>query len=131
MTIRLLEKTPGHHLDRTDAVEAISKKIDHMTSNLVRVKPSGARLTDLEQIVEAAAILAVDIGKQRGLFKFEQPSGYSFNANTMEEVSTSDNDTLEGKMIRSVIFPTVTKWGSESGLGYERSITIFKAQVLV
>ena len=119
-------------MDKSDAVDAISKKIDWVTSSLVEVKPSRVRLEQLDLIVDAAASLAMDIGKQRGLFKLEQPSNYLFDSKTMEEVFFSKNvDSPEGKKIRSVVFPAVTKWGNDEGVGYERSITILKAQVLV
>ena len=130
--MRLLEKTPGYHNDRIDAIEVIRKKIEHVTSNFVRAGPLETRLAELDQIVDAAASLAMDVAKQRGLFKFEPPPSHFFDSNTMEEVSPNANkDGLEGKTIRAVVFPAVTKWGNEAGVGYERSTTILKAQVLV
>ena len=83
------------------------------------------------RIVEAAAKLASDTAKQRAFFKVQMPFG-TFDSRVMDAVEV-ENQTRDpnGRTIRAVAFPSVTRWGNEKGVGYERCVTIFKAQVLI
>lgn len=120
-------------MDRADAVETISHKLARLLSSLTGSDCSTEQLTHLEQIVEAAAVLAMDVAKQRALYKVEMPTGLRFDRMYMEDVGTQeDSSVVSGKgTVRMVIFPFVTKWGVEAGIGYESFVTISKTKVLV
>ena len=130
----LLEQSPSYRSDRASAVHEISKKIDDMTSNLAGLGYSEARLNQLNQTVEAAAGLALDLAKQRALFKIimGDPGVTEFDATTMEDVLQDHKaEILQGRPIQGIVFPAVKRWGDHSGNGYERGHTVSKAQVLV
>ena len=130
----LLEKSPEYLGDRASAVQEISKRIDSMTSNLAGLNPSDGRLSHLTQVVEMAASLAMDLAKQRPLFKLimDRPGITAFDATSMEDVlQERRGDNLQGRPIQSVVFPAVKRWGDESGNGYDHEFTVSKAQVLV
>ena len=134
LTIPLLEKSSEYRSDRAAVVQEISKKIDFMTSNLAGLGPSDGRLSHLNQVVEMAAILAMDLAKQRALFKviMDRPGSTTFDATSMEDVlQDHKGEKLQGRPIQSVVFPAVKRWGDDSGNGYDTEHTISKAQVLV
>ena len=130
----LLEQSPTYRNDRASAVVEVSKRIDDMTSNLAGLGYSEARLRQLSQVVEAAASLAMDLAKQRVLFRLYMTiaGATEFDAATMEDVLQDHKaEGLQGRLIRGIVFPAVKKWGDDSGNEFERAQTIFKAQVLV
>ena len=129
----LLEKSPTYNADKASAVFEVGKKIDYMTSKLSGLEYSEARLGHLRRIVEAAANLATDLGKQTVLCRviLDKP-GTTFDAESMEDVlQDRSGDVLQGRPIQSVVFPSVKRWGDESGKNYDKCITIMRAQVLV
>lgn len=130
----LLEKTSDYQKERKSSVEEISKKIDSMTSNLAGLGPSDARLKQLRQVVDSAANLALDLGKQRAVFKIimERPGVTTFDASTMEDaLQDNKGENLRGRPIQIVVFPAVVKWGDDLRAGHDNGRTISKAQVLV
>ena len=105
-----------------------------MTSSLAGLGSSGARLNQLIQVIDAAAILALDLGKQRAVCKLimEKPGVSAFDASTMEDVlQDNKGENLQGRPIQVVVFPAVVKWGEGTGTGSDRGHVISKAQVLV
>jgi hypothetical protein len=106
--------------------------IDNACSNLTHSQPSSQRLESLEQLVDTAANLALDMSKQRALFKMEQTQNFFFNDETMEPVGAiAHSQDFAGQPIQGVVFPYVGRWGTEKGSGYEHCVTILKAQVLI
>lgn len=130
LTLTLLENSPGFQAEKDLSVQEISQRIDEMTSNLTRVRYSEARLHHLHQVVEAAAVLALDIDKQQTSYKIEKPRSSTFDAMAMEDVLQEHKAiVLQGKPIQGVVFPSITKdAGREPG---GRSKVIFKAQVII
>ncbi|KAL9116529.1 MAG: hypothetical protein Q9187_006945 [Circinaria calcarea] len=132
-TMTLLEKTSDYRKERKSSVEEISKKIDSMTSNLAGLGPSEARLKQLRQVVDSAANLALDLGKQRALFKIimERPGIKTFDASSMEDaLQDNKGENLQGRPIQIVVFPAVVKWEDDLRAGHDSGRTISKAQVL-
>ena len=126
----LLEKTQGYRSDRAAAVREVSKKIDYMSSGLTGLDYSEARFQHLQQIVETAAGLAMDIAKERAVIKVEKPSSTTFDATTMEDVlQDHKGEVLQGRPIQGVAFPAVIKVAEAEGTG--GGYLIAKAQVLV
>lgn len=126
----LLEKTPGYRSDRASSVQEVSKKIDYMTSSLAGLEYSEARFQHLQQIVDAAAGLAMDLAKERAVVKVEWPNSTTFDATSMEDVlQDHKGDVLQGRLIQGMVFPAVIKTpeGEGAGSGY----LIAKAQVCV
>ena len=133
LTMPLLEKSSEYRSGRVAVIQEISKKIDLMTSNLAGLGPSDGRLSHLSQVVEMAATLAMDLAKQRALFKviMDRPGSTTFDATSMEDVlQEHKGEKLQGRPIQSVVFPGVKRWGDNSGNGYDVEYTISKALVL-
>lgn len=126
----LLEKTQGYRSDRASSVQEVGKRIEYMTSAIAGLEYSEARFQHLQQIVEAAAALAMDIAKERAVVKVEKPKGTTFDATSMEDVlQDHKGEVLQGRPIQGIVFPAVIKTteGEGTGGGY----LIAKAQVLV
>ena len=132
LTMRLLEKTPSSISDRADSTNEVTQQIESMVSDLTGSATSQGRKSDLLRIVDTASKLALETAKQRALYKLQMPTG-AFDPRNMNALAAHDSngDGHNGKAIRAAIFPSVTRWGNEKGAGYERGVTIFKAQVLV
>ena len=130
MTATLLEKTPHYRTNKARAVQEISKQADYMTRNLAGQGPSEVRMHHLNRVMEAAAVLAMDLAKQRSLFKVERP-GSSFSAASMEDIlQSSTEDAPQGKSVQGVVFPKVVKV-PDGDNGAEKSVVISRAQVIL
>lgn len=128
--MRLLERSSGLQSERRTSVQDLCKSIDHLTTNLTGLGYSEARFAHLHQVVESAAGLSVELAKQRALFLIEKATG-TFDAAKMEDVlQINKGEVLQGRQVESTVFPLVTRYGDDSGTGYEHGITIFKAQVV-
>jgi len=127
----LLEKTQGYRSDRASSVQEVSKKIEYMTSAIAGLEYSEARFQHLQQIVEAAAGLAMDVAKERAVIKVEKPNSTTFDVTSMEDVlQDHKGEVLQGRPIQGIVFPAAIKRVEEeegTGGGY----LIAKAQVLV
>ena len=132
MTMRLLEKTSNYQSDRKEAVEDLSQMIDAACSELTKTRPKGERRASLEEMVDSAASLALDMAKQRAMFRIERPSNSVFDPEMMETWN-NDTEAVTGAPIRAVIFPAVTKCSGESASGsaWSHSLVIVKAKVLL
>ncbi|MCJ1247788.1 hypothetical protein MMC30_005003 [Trapelia coarctata] len=130
LTMTLLEKTQGYRSDRASSVQEVSKKIEYMTSTLTGLDYSEARFQHLQQVVENAAGLAMDLAKERAVVKVEKPSATTFDATSMEDVlQDHKGEVLQGRPIQGVVFPAVIK--APEGEGAGGAYLIAKAQVLV
>ena len=101
-----------------------------MTSNLAGLDYTEARQHHLNQVVEAAAGLAMEIAKHPSMIKVQKPSGSTFDALYMEDVlQDHQGEAMQGRPIQGIVFPGVVKVadGQGGGNGY----VISKAQVLV
>ena len=113
-------------------MDVVCRRIAQMISSITGVEPASACLQALLQILEATSALALEVSKQRALYKMERPSGSILNTDTMEAVSgCGSKDSVMGKSVLAVAFPAVTRWGTAAGIGYDRSTTLLKAQVLI
>ena len=131
-TVALLEKTKGYQADQSASVKEVSKRIEAVTARLAGLDHSEVRLQHLNQVVKAAAGLALDLIKEKTVFKVEKPASTTFDAASMEDVlQDSKGEALHGRSILAVIFPVVSRRGDESGGSYDSNLIIFKAQVLV
>ena len=132
MTMRLLERTSNYQSDRKEAVEDLSQTIDAACSELTKTRPKGERRASLEEMVDSAASLAIDMAKQRAMFKIERPSNSVFDPEMMEAWDV-DTEAVAGAPIRAVVFPAVTKCTGESVAGsvWSNSLVIVKAKVLL
>ena len=76
--MRLLETSSEGRSERTDAIASVYRKTIEMLMRIATgVEPASDCVEGLRLIVEAASALALDVGKQRALYKFERPSGSS------------------------------------------------------
>ena len=85
-------------------------------------------------MVTSASDLALELSQQKIAYEWTTSvdTGLGFDGTGMEDVLQEQRaDRLAGKRVRAVVFPDVRKWGSEEGGGWERSVVIRKAAVLV
>ena len=131
--MRLLEKSPSYRRDQASSVQEISEKIDQVTSNLAGLSHSEARLQHLNQVVEAAAALALELEKEQTQYKVERPNSRTFDARCMEDVLQDHRgEVLQERPIQGLIFPSVIKiQGQDKADQAEHSLIIYKAQVIV
>ncbi|MCJ1376935.1 Mucin-12 [Xylographa soralifera] len=130
LTIRLLEKSPSFRRDQASSVQEISEKIDQITSSLTGLDKSEARLQHLNQIIEAAATLALELETEQTQYKVERPNSRTFEARSMEDVlQDHKGEVLQGKPIRGLVFPGIIKIQGQNGA--DQGLVIFKAQVIV
>ncbi|MCJ1391586.1 hypothetical protein MMC18_004450 [Xylographa bjoerkii] len=130
LTMRLLEKSPSYRRDQASSVQEISEKIDQMTSNLAGLDSSEARLQHLNQVVEAAATLALELEKEQAQYKVERPNSRTFDARSMEDVLQDHRgEALQGEPIQGLVFPSVIKIQGQNQA--DQGLVIFKAQVIV
>ncbi|MCJ1404280.1 hypothetical protein MMC11_007505 [Xylographa trunciseda] len=130
LTMRLLEKSPSYRRDQASSVQEISEKIDQTTSNLAGLDNSEARLQHLNQVVEAAAALALDLEKEKMQYKVERPYGRTFDTGSMEDVAQDHiGANLQGKPIQGLVFPCVIKMQGQTQA--DQGLVIFKAQVII
>ncbi|MCJ1311187.1 hypothetical protein MMC25_004858 [Agyrium rufum] len=146
-TMSLLERSPDYHSERTSSGQEVSRNIDYHASDAAGLEQANpARFRSLNQIVESAAALAMDLAKQRANFKFsmERGSGVAmFNAVSMRDVSGAgglaggetarrkEDVGVNGRVVRCTVWPAMRKFGDGKGSGYERESVVSKALVLL
>lgn len=129
--MRLLETSARFRTDKAEAVADVSRRIDSVSRELMGWSHSDARYDQLENIVELAATIALEVAKLRPLLKLEWPRTASYDAKSMELINETELDRFEGTQVKSLVFPAVYKWGNEMGTGYERSSIIQRAKFLL
>ncbi|KAI9716642.1 MAG: hypothetical protein M1812_005180 [Candelaria pacifica] len=132
-TLNLLSSNPTILADSAQATQVITRKIDSLTSPFSETPQDSNRTSHLHQIVQTASNLAFEVAKQRPQYTLKlERVGSTFSPNSMEDVlQDSKGDQLQGRAVKAVVFPAVTKWGDDEGENYERAVVVSKAQVLV
>ncbi|KAI9821959.1 MAG: hypothetical protein M1827_002541 [Pycnora praestabilis] len=138
LTLSHLSTNPSLLTSRTTAIQTLTQRIDALTSSFAEPayahsKDNNGRLTRLHTIVQSASQLHHSLSQQIPTYKILlEPPSTSFSPLTMEDVlQDQKGEALVGRPIKSVVFPVVTRWGTEEGEGWERFVVVCRALVLV
>ncbi|KAH0541831.1 hypothetical protein FGG08_003714 [Glutinoglossum americanum] len=135
--ISLLSDAPSWTAERSDAITAITLRINSLLSPLTPSPPNPERQAFLEQLVQTASLLAVDLASQYARYEVSvYPSFLAregrvgvllFEPGAMEDVFQESESEVAGREVRLVVSPLVVRYPGAVG----RMTIIKKAKVLV
>ncbi|KAI9842643.1 MAG: hypothetical protein M1837_007010 [Sclerophora amabilis] len=133
-TVALLSNDEEHsRVECSITAENIATHIDMLTKPFADKEWDESRISGLEQIVDAASRLSIELARQGASYQVIMEEADSrFSSATMEDVfQEQKGDILEGRPVRAVVFPTVIRFAGEDGPDAGESVVILKGQVLV
>ena len=123
----LLQSMPDFGREKASSVQGVTKRIESMISELADgLGASTAQAKNLQMIVDTAADLSVDLGKQQATYVIASDQlGSTFESENMEDVSQVQGG--RGRAVQAVVFPSLRKTSQPGNV----STIISKAQVVI
>lgn len=115
--------------------DAVVRKINSILDSITNTAATDARDQGLQALINSAIELSRLLAVQKAVFKVEMPEIFPhqrimFDAETMEDISGEDEETLTGREICCATLPGIIKRGDESGSHLQYRNVISKARVL-
>ncbi|KAK6539915.1 hypothetical protein TWF694_008750 [Orbilia ellipsospora] len=121
-------------------IQRLTIQIEDLLSPLVEsAKVKGSLKNDIRMLVEYAAHLSIQLGRQRAMFEMEPKRylGPKLDERTMEPIgpwaidSEEDPTAEKPTEILAVVVPALYKFGNDDGEEFDRYSVLKQAQVLV
>lgn len=136
-TLAVLRKNTSKELENATELftNSLLLRIDTILCNLTDGQSTPARFQSLRVLLQSAIDLSRLLRVQKAIFKATMPVIEAHQINTfegelMEDIGGEEEDGLEGREIRCVTFPGITKEGDESGEQSQLRNVIAKVRVL-
>lgn len=136
-TLAILRKEAAQTLQKETAalVDSIVRSVNSIVGSISDAQASETRDQSLRALINSAIDLSRLLRVQKAVFSIIMPSieGHQrtmFDSESMEDIGGEDEDTLNEREIRCVIFPGIIKAGDENGeRGHLRNV-VAKIRVL-
>jgi hypothetical protein len=136
-TLSIIQKGASHKLqsETSKIVDGVVNLVNKIMNSIGDLQHTEARDQSLRSLVNSSIELARLVRIQKAEFGIMMPSieGHQqtmFDSNTMEDIGGEDEDTLNEREIRCVVFPGIVKSGDENGERSHLRNVVAKIRVL-